>query len=273
MDLQSTARLNNGIQIPWVGFGVFQVEPGAQVEQSVTWALETGYRHIDTASFYQNEEGVGKAIKDSGIPRNELFITTKVWNNEQGYDEALEAFERSINRLQMDYVDLYLIHWPIKGKYKDTWRALENLYNQGKARAIGVSNFLIHHLEDLTKEANVAPAVNQVEFHPFLLQQDLLTFDREHNIQHEAWSPLTRGRFLDNEVIQDLANKHKRTPAQILLRWNLEHEVVTLPRSTKRERIKENASVFDFELSKEDVQRLDALDSNTRIGPHPDSMS
>jgi diketogulonate reductase-like aldo/keto reductase len=273
MDLTSTAKLNNGVEIPWVGFGVFQVEPGKEVEQAVTWALETGYRHIDTASFYRNEDGVGKAIKESGVSRRDLFVTTKVWNDEQGYDKTLEAFEQSLNRLQVDYVDLYLVHWPIKGMYKDTWRAFEKLYDDGKVRAIGVSNFFTHHLEDLMADARVVPMVNQVEFHPFLLQKELLDFDRDHGIQHEAWSPLTRARFLDNEVIQDLAAKHTRTPAQILLRWDLQHGVVTLPRSTSRERIRENSEVFGFELSAEDMARLDGLDTATRIGPHPDQMS
>ena len=273
MDLSSTVKLNNGVEIPWVGFGVYKVEPGTEVEQAVTWALETGYRHIDTASFYRNEAGVGKAIKESGISRGDLFVTTKVWNDEQGFEETLQAFEQSLNRLQMDYVDLYLVHWPVKATYKDTWRAFEKLYEDGKVRAIGVSNFLRHHLEDLMADAKVAPMVNQVEFHPFLLQKELLDFDREHNIQHEAWSPLTRARFLDNEVIQDLARKHKRAPAQILLRWDLQHGVVTLPRSTNRERIRENSEVFDFELSAEDMRRLDSLDTDTRIGPHPDQMS
>jgi diketogulonate reductase-like aldo/keto reductase len=259
--------------MPWVGFGVFQTEPGPEVERAVSWALEAGYRHIDTASFYENEEGVGKAIHASGVPREELFVTTKIWNSELGYENAFRAFDASRRKLQLDVVDLYLIHWPIKGKFKETWKALEELYADGKVRAIGVSNFLPHHLQEIIDEFDVVPAVDQVEWHPFVLQKPLLDYCAEKGIQFEAWSPLTRGRFLDNEVIQDIARKHGKTPAQVLIRWDLQHHVVTIPKSVHKERIQENTDVFDFELSDEDMARLDALDTDTRIGPHPDSMS
>jgi diketogulonate reductase-like aldo/keto reductase len=273
MNLTSTATLNNGVTMPRVGFGVFQTEEGLEVENAVRWALETGYRHIDTASFYENESGVGKAIAESGVPREELFVTTKVWNTEQGYNETLKAFDRSRSKLRLDVVDLYLVHWPLKNSFKDTWKALEKLYADGKVRAIGVSNFLPHHLEDLMADFDVVPAVDQVEWHPFLFQKELYDFCKAKGIQQEAWSPLTRARFLDNPVITDIAGAHGKSPAQVLLRWDLQHEVVTIPKSVHKERIIENSQIFDFKLSSEEMARLDALDSNTRIGPHPDSMS
>lgn len=273
MDLTTTTTLNNGVEIPRVGFGVFKTQPGKEVEQAVRWALEIGYRHIDTASFYENEDGVGKALAESEVDRSDVFVTTKVWNSEQGYNETLTAFDRSRKKLRMDVVDLYLIHWPLKDTFKDTWKAMEKLYADGNIRAIGVSNFLVNHLEDLMQDFDVVPAVDQVEWHPFVLQKDLLDFCKAEGIQFEAWSPLTRGRFLDNEVIQDIAKAHGKSPAHVLIRWDIQHDVVTIPKSVHRERIEENARVFDFELSDEEMQRLDALDSNTRIGPHPDNMS
>ncbi len=273
MNLTSTATLNNGVSMPRVGFGVFQTEEGPEVEHAVRWALETGYRHIDTASFYENENGVGKAIAESGVPREELFVTTKVWNSEQGYNETLKAFDRSRSKLRLDVVDLYLVHWPLKNSFKDTWKALEKLYADGKVRAIGVSNFLPHHLEELMADFDVIPAVDQVEWHPFLFQKELYDFCKAKGIQQEAWSPLTRARFLDNPVITDIAGAHGKSPAQVLLRWDLQHEVITIPKSVHKERIIENSQIFDFKLSSEEMARLDALDSNTRIGPHPDSMS
>lgn len=272
MDLTSTATLNNGVGMPWVGLGVFQSEPGPEVENAVRWALDVGYRHIDTASFYHNEESVGKAIRDSGVDRSEIFITTKVWNSEQGYEEALAAFDDSRKRLGIDTIDLYLVHWPIKARYRDTWRALEKLYADDKVRAIGVSNFLVHHLSELASSSEVTPAVNQVEFHPFVLQQPLLDYCAENGIQFEAWSPLTRARFLDNDAIVDVAQNHGKSPAQVLIRWDLQKGVITIPKSVHRERIVENADVFDFELTDDEIARLDSLDSNTRIGPHPDEL-
>lgn len=243
------------------------------MENSVRWALDIGYRHIDTASIYQNESGVGKALAESGVDRDAVFVTTKVWNDQQGYEKTLEAFDESRRKLRIDVIDLYLIHWPIKGMFKETWKALEKLYADGKVRAIGVSNFLAHHLEDLISDFDVVPAVNQVELHPFLRQKELHDFCRQNGIQMEAWSPLTRGRFLDNEVITRIAKRHGKSPAQVLIRWDLQNEIVTIPKSIHRERIEENSKVFDFELSAEEMKELDALDSATRIGPHPDEMS
>jgi diketogulonate reductase-like aldo/keto reductase len=272
MDLHSTVKLNNGLRMPWVGLGVFLSPEGKQTESAVRWALEIGYRHIDTAAAYNNEKDVGQALKGSGLPRDQVFVTTKVWNADQGYDSTLKAFDESRRRLGLDTLDLYLVHWPVKGKYKETWRALEKLYSQGKVRAIGVSNFLVHHLEDLLADAAVVPAVNQVEFHPFLLQRDLLEFGRAKGIRHEAWSPLTRGQMLSDPRISELARRHGHSNAQVLLRWDLQHEVVTIPKSVHRERIEENSRLFDFQLSQEDMAALDALDSKTRIGPDPDNF-
>ncbi|MFP4178930.1 MAG: aldo/keto reductase [Spirochaetaceae bacterium] len=272
MNLRTTTTLHNGTLMPLIGLGVFQVEDGPEVENSVRWALELGYRHLDTASYYQNEAGVGKALAESGVDREDVFLTTKVWNDQQGYQNTLDAFDESRKKLRTDVVDLYLVHWPIKGLYKDTWKALEKLYAEGKVRAIGVSNFLIHHIEELLNNTDVVPAVNQVELHPFLRQKQLHDFCVQKGIQIEAWSPLTRGRFLDNAVITDIAAAHGKSPAQVLIRWDLQHHIVTIPKSTHRERIKENSEVFDFELTQEEMERLDSLDTETRIGPHPDVM-
>jgi diketogulonate reductase-like aldo/keto reductase len=259
--------------MPWVGLGVFKSPPGKETEQAVRWALEIGYRHIDTAAYYQNEADVGRALRDSRVPRETVFVTTKVWNQDQGYENTLKAFDRSRANLAMDVVDLYLIHWPVKGKYLDTWKALEKLYAEGKTRAIGVSNFLAHHVQDIMKSFSVVPSVNQVEFHPFLVQEDLLAFDMRTGIRHEAWSPLTRARSLDNPVIAELAAKYGKTPAQIILRWDIQLGVVTIPKSVHRERILENSRVFDFVLEPADIARITALDAGARIGPHPDHVS
>jgi len=259
--------------MPWLGLGVFQTQEGPEVEYAVRSALELGYRHIDTASFYENETGVGKAIVESEVEREDIFLTTKVWNTEQGYKETLAAFDRSRSKLRSDVVDLYLVHWPIKESFKDTWKALEKLYGDGKVRAIGVSNFLIHHIQELLRDFDVVPAVDQVEWHPFVRQKPLHDFCKDQGIQLEAWSPLTRGKMLDNQVIDEIAEAKGKTPAQVLLRWDLQHEVVTIPKSVHYERIKENSEVFDFYLSSDEMARLDSLDSGTRIGPHPDSVS
>ncbi len=264
--------LSNGVKMPWFGLGVWRVEEGREVEESVKAAIRTGYRSIDTAAIYGNEAGVGKAIKESGVAREELFITTKVWNADQGYDTTLKAFEESRKKLGLEYVDLYLIHWPVKGKYKDTWRALEKLYKEGAVRAIGVSNFQVHHLEDLMDSSELKPMVNQVEFHPLLTQKELLRFCKSQGIQLEAWSPLMQGN-LDVPLLKELAEKYKKTPAQIVLRWDLQHEVVTIPKSVKEHRIKENADIFDFELSQEDMDKIDGLNQNKRFGADPDNFN
>lgn len=270
--LQSTTTLSNGVQMPWVGLGVFKVQEGDEVIHAVKSALEQGYRHIDTAAIYRNEEGVGQAIRESAVPREELFVTTKVWNKAQGYDNTLSAFERSRAKLGLDYIDLYLIHWPVQGMYIDTWKALERLYSEGMVRAIGVSNFQTHHMEDIFEMCTVKPMVNQVEYHPYLTQRELQLFCQEHNVQLEAWSPLMQGKILEDPILVKLAAKYAKTVAQIVLRWDLQNGVVTIPKSIKPERIKENADIFDFELSAEDMELIHDLNKNERIGPDPDNF-
>ena len=270
--LNDSAELHNGVLMPRLGLGVWKVTEEGQVEQAIKDALKAGYRSIDTAKAYGNEEGVGQAIRDGGVPREELFVTTKVWNSDQGYESTLEAFEESRRRLGLDVVDLYLVHWPVKGKYKETWRAMEKLYNDGKVRAIGVCNFHIHHLEDLMKDAVIKPMVNQVEYHPLLSQTELRQFCQEQGIVLEAWSPLMQGN-LDIPAITELAEKHGKTAAQIVLRWDLQHGVVTIPKSTRESRIRENADLFDFELSPEDMAKLDGLNQDQRFGPDPDNFN
>lgn len=273
MSLNSTTKLHNGIEMPWMGLGVYKMDvENGEARDAVLSAIENGYRSIDTASFYKNEEGVGEALSRTSVPREDLFITTKVWNDEQGYEETLEAFERSLQKLGLEYVDLYLVHWPVPGKYKDTWRALEKLYNDGKVRAIGVSNFLPHHLDELMKDATIKPMVNQVELHPQLNQPELRAYCDEHDIQLEAWSPLARGKFFDDPLIQELSEKYGKTPAQIILRWDYQHRVVTIPKSSNPERQAENADIFDFELSAKEMNRMESLNEDERIGPHPDEF-
>ena len=258
--------------MPWLGFGVFQINDGQEVAQAVGNALEIGYRSIDTAAVYKNERGVGKAIRESGIPREDIFLTTKVWNDAMRAKRTLAAFEESLARLETDYVDLYLVHWPVEGCYQETWQDMEKIYQSGRAKAIGVSNFLIHHLEDILRDSQIIPSVNQVEFHPFLVQSELLTFCQKHKIQVEAWSPLMQGQIVNEQAVQKLAEKYQKTPAQIVLRWDLQHEVVTIPKSTHFNRITENAQIFDFEISQEDMNLLDALDEGKRVGPDPDNF-
>jgi diketogulonate reductase-like aldo/keto reductase len=269
--ITDTTQLNNGVHMPWLGIGVWRVEEGEQVIQSVQHALEAGYRSIDTAAGYQNEAGVGTAIKQSGVARDQLFVTTKLANHDQGYESTLKAFEESRRKLGLDYIDLYLIHWPGKDKYKDTWKAFEKLHQDGYIRAIGVSNFQIHHLESLIQGSGTIPAVNQVEFHPLLIQQELRDYCKGKGIQLEAWSPLMQGN-LDQPLIGELAGKYGKTPAQIVLRWDLQHGVVTIPKSVHDNRIRENMDIFDFELSHEDMNKLDGLNEQRRFGPDPDSF-
>ena len=271
-NLQDTTTLHNGVKMPWFGLGVFKVQEGSEVVESVKAALKNGYKSIDTAAVYKNEEGVGQAIKEAGVPREELFVTTKVWNSDQGYESTLQAFETSMEKLGLDYLDLYLIHWPVAGKYKDTWKALEKLYKDGKVRAIGVSNFHVHHLKDLMADAEIKPMVNQVEYHPHLAQTELLQFCKAEGIQMEAWSPLKQGELLSEPTIVEIAEKHKKSPAQVILRWDLQNEVVTIPKSIKEHRIIENADIFDFELTVEDMDRLNSLNKNERVGPDPDNF-
>lgn len=273
MNLKSATKLANGVEMPWFGLGVFKVQEGQEVIDSVKAAIKAGYRSIDTASVYGNEEGVGQAIRESGVAREELFITTKVWNTEQGYDSTLAAFDQSLSKLGLDYADLYLVHWPIRAKYKDTWRALEKLYADGKVRAIGVSNFQIDHLEDLLADAAVKPMVNQVELHPLLNQQELREYCKAQGIQIEAWAPLAQGHLLDNEVLADIAARHNKTLPQVILRWDLQNGIVTIPKSVKEERIIANADIFDFELSEEEISRINGLNRDQRFGSHPDRFN
>jgi len=272
-DLKGTVKLANGVEMPYLGLGVFKTNEGTEVENSVKWALEAGYRHIDTAAIYQNERGVGNAMKASGIPRNELFITTKAWNENQRKGTVMEGFEESLKLLQTDYVDLYLIHWPVKGKYNATWKVMEEIYRSGRAKAIGVSNFLLHHLEDIFKIAEIMPMVNQMECHPYLVQQSLIDFCLAHKIVFEAWSPIMQGAVNNVPLLVELSGKYKKTPVQIVLRWDLQKGIVTIPKSVHKDRIVSNADLFDFELSAEDIRRIDSLDKNERLGAHPDTFT
>lgn len=274
MATQITDRtvLNNGVAMPWLGLGVWRVKDGEEVKLSVRSAIEAGYESIDTAAVYRNEVGVGEAIRESGIARDKLFLTTKVWNSDQGYETTLQAFNESAKKLGVDTLDLYLIHWPVKEKYTETWRALEKLYRDGYVRAIGVSNFQAHHLEELRKVSEIVPAVNQVEFHPLLTQRELLGYCREHNIQMEAWSPLMQGN-LNHPLLLELAEKYGKSPAQIVLRWDLDQKVVTIPKSITPERIRQNADVFDFSLEAADLGKITALNENKRFGPDPDNFN
>jgi 2,5-diketo-D-gluconate reductase A len=269
---QPRIHLNSGTSIPQLGFGVFQVPP-AQTADAVAEALQAGYRHIDTAAMYRNEEGVGRAIAAAGLPRSEIFVTTKLNNDAHGRDPALRAFELSLKRLGTDYVDLYLIHWPLPAldHYVQTWQALIELHRDGRARAIGVSNFQPAHLRRIIDETGVVPAVNQIELHPYLTQAELRAFDAERRIATEAWSPLAKGGALLREpAVTMLADKYGRTPAQIVIRWHLELGNVVIPKSVTPARIAENFDVFDFELADDDVQSITELNQNVRTGPDPD---
>ena len=275
-NLQSTTTLHNGTKMPWLGLGVFKVEEGQELVNAVKTAITHGYRSVDTAVIYGNEVGVGQgvieAIEATGIARKDLFITSKVWNSELGYESTIAAYEESLAKLGLGYLDLYLIHWPVAGKYKEAWRALETLYKEGRVKAIGVSNFQIHHLEDLMKDAVIKPMVNQVEYHPRLTQKELHAFCQQNDIQMEAWSPLMQGELLDNTHLQEIADKYGKSVAQVILRWDLQNGVITIPKSTNEHRIAENATVFDFELTADDMKRIDSLNQNHRVGPDPDNF-
>jgi diketogulonate reductase-like aldo/keto reductase len=274
--LQDIVALQGGAGMPWVGLGVYQVEDGDGLVQAVKSAIAHGYRSIDTAAVYANERGVGQAVKEAlaenKLAREELFITSKVWNADLGYEETLAAYEASLEKLGLEYVDLYLIHWPVKGKYKESWRALEALYTAGRVKAIGVSNFQIHHLEDILADAQIKPMVNQIELHPYLSQQPLRSFAQAQGIQIEAWAPLMQGLLLDQPVLKEIAASHGKSVAQVILRWDLQHGIVTIPKSTREQRIIENASLFDFELSPSDMDRINGLNRDQRTGPDPDNF-
>lgn len=272
-DIGGTCTLNNGVKMPYFGLGVYACNEGKEVIDAVTWALDTGYRHIDSAALYGNERGVGEAVNNHGIPREEVFVVSKVWNSDQGYENTLMAFESSMKKLNLDYLDLYLIHWPVQGKYIDTWKALERLYEEGRIRAIGISNFLDRHIEELLKEAEIIPMVNQMEFHPYLIQQSLIDFCESKGIQYEGWSPLMRGLVFNIDLFKQLSKKYGKSIAQVTLRWNLQKGVVAIPKSSRKERITHNAQIFDFEISEDDMTLIDGLDRNYPvIGPHPDSF-
>ncbi|MFE4870050.1 aldo/keto reductase [Streptomyces sp. NPDC056682] len=263
--------LNNGVEMPQLGFGVWQV-PDDEAAKAVGTAIESGYRSIDTAAIYENETGTGKAVAASGVAREELFVTTKLWNSEQGYDSTLRAFDASLDKLGLDYVDLYLIHWPVPAKdaYVDTYRAFEKIYTDGRAKAIGVSNFQPVHLERLLGETSVVPAVNQIELHPQFAQAESRALHAKHSIATEAWSPLGQGRgLLEVPTVVAIAQKHGRTPAQVVLRWHLQLGNVVIPKSVTPSRIKENIDVFGFELDSDDLAALAALDEGKRLGPNP----
>ncbi|RCW45545.1 aldo/keto reductase [Paenibacillus prosopidis] len=270
--LTDSTVLSNGVKMPWLGLGVWKVKDDGEAERTVAAAIEAGYRSIDTAAAYNNEEGVGAGIRSCGIARDEIFVTTKIWNAHQGYESALTAFEDSRRKLGVEVVDLLLIHWPVKGKYTETWRALEKLYRDGYVRAIGVSNFQIHHLKDLYESGEIVPMVNQVEYHPLLSQQELHTFAKSNNIQLEAWSPLMQGN-LDHRVLAQIGEKYGKSPAQVVLRWDLQNGVVTIPKSTNPARLKENADIFDFTLTQEEIAEINALNRNHRLGPDPDNFN
>jgi 2,5-diketo-D-gluconate reductase A len=262
--------LHDGVEIPQLGFGVFQVPP-EDTQEVVEQALDAGYRHIDTAGAYRNEKGVGAAIAASGLGRGDLFITTKLWNSEQGFETTLAAFDASLDRLGFDHVDLYLIHWPVpsEGRFVDTWRAFERIHEEGRARTIGVSNFRVEDLERLEAETEVRPTVNQIELHPSLQQAELRAWHADHGIATEAWSPLAQGELLDDETIVAIAERHGKTPAQAILRWHLQLGNVVFPKSVTPERIRENIELFDFELSDAEMAEFERLDRGERIGPDP----
>lgn len=275
-NFKNTVTLNNGVKMPWLGLGVFRAEDSPKLVDAVKTAIKNGYRSIDGAAIYANEvsmgKGIAEGIKAAGISREDLFITSKVWNADLGYESTIKAYETSLKKLGLDYLDLYLIHWPVEGKYKDAWRALEYLYKQGRIKAIGVSNFQVHHLEDLMKDAEIKPMINQIEFHPRLTQSKVRAFCKQNDIQVEAWSPLMVGKLFDNEILKEIAHNHNKSIAQIILRWDIQNGIVTIPKSTNEGRIIENSQIFDFELTNEEVEKINSLNQDLRIGPDPDNF-
>jgi len=266
-----TVKLNNGIEMPVLGLGVWKV-PDDVAERTVAEAIDKGYRAIDTAAVYGNEAGVGRGIAKSGVDRDKIFVTTKIWNSEQGYEKTLAAFDESRRKLDLDVIDLLLIHWPVKQKYVDTWRALEEIYSKGQVRAIGVSNFQTHHLDDITAVSSLVPVVNQVEYHPLLTQEPLRAYCEQRSIVLTAWSPLMQGN-LDIDVLKEIAAKHGKSPAQVVLRWDIQNGVITIPKTTTPARLIENSQIFDFELSAEEMAQISALNQNRRFGSDPDNFN
>ena len=270
-----TIALNNGIDIPQLGFGVFQIDPD-ETKDATLAAFEVGYRHIDTAQMYGNEKGVGEAVRESGIPRDEIFVTSKLNNGFHAHDDAVNAFDESLEKLGLERLDLFLIHWPMPGidvDFVETWKALEEIYASGRARSIGVSNFQPKHIRRLLQETDVVPAVNQVEVHPYLIQDEVRATNTEHGIATEAWSPIAQGGVLDNQVITGIADEHGKTPAQVVLRWHVQRGDIIFPKSVTRTRVEENFDIFDFELSDSEIGFISALDKGERTGPNPDEFN
>jgi methylglyoxal/glyoxal reductase len=268
-DLQGKVTLNNGVEMPYFGLGTWQSNEGPEVKNAVNYAIDAGYRLIDTATLYQNEKSIGEAIKENSVAREELFITTKVWNDDQGFEKTLKAYDQSLKLLGVETVDLYLIHWPVTGKYLETWRALEKIYKEGRVRAIGISNFLKLHLDHLLLKAEIIPMVNQMEFHPYLIQQELVDLCSENNIVYQAWSPIMQGRVFDIQLLKQIGKNYRKNPAQIVLRWDLQRGVPTIPKSVNQARIISNADIFDFGLTNEEMAQIDDLDKNHRFGYDP----
>jgi 2,5-diketo-D-gluconate reductase A len=270
-----TIALNNGVEIPQLGFGVFQIDPDETKEATLT-AFEVGYRHIDTAQMYGNEEGVGQAIGASGLARDEIFVTSKLNNGFHAHDDAIANFDKTLERLDLEKIDLFLIHWPLPGidiDFTETWRALEEIYASGRARSIGVSNFQPSHIRRLVQETDVVPAVNQIEVHPYLTQDDVRAVNAEYGIATEAWSPIAKGIVLDNPAITTIASEHGKTPAQVVLRWHIQRGDIVFPKSVTRERVQENFDIFDFELSGSEIGFINALNKDERTGPNPDEFN
>lgn len=272
MNLQTTKELTNGVKMPMLGLGVYKMTDRDETLQAITTALDLGYRAVDTAALYYNEEEVGEAIKHSSVPREDIFVTTKVWNSDQGYDNTLRAFETSLKKLDMDYIDLYLTHWPVKEKYVETYRAIERLYEEKLIRVPGVSNHHEHHLKDILASCNIAPMVNQIEVHPYLSQESLRNYCAQEQIAVTAWSPLGRGNVLNDDTIIRIAHEYNVTPAQIILRWHLQNDVIIIPKSVTPSRIKENSELYHFELTKETMQQLNSVNRNERFGQNPDNF-
>jgi 2,5-diketo-D-gluconate reductase A len=274
MSAVPTITLNNGVSIPQMGFGVFLIQP-ADTKDATMAALEIGYRHIDTAQMYGNEAQVGEAVRASGIDRDDIFVTSKLNNGFHAYDDALDAFDQTLKELAFDYLDLFLVHWPLPGvgDYVETWKAMEEIYRSGRCRAVGVSNFQKHHLQRLFAETEILPAVNQIEVHPYLVQDELRAFNSEHGIATEAWSPLGRGAVLEEPTLVEIARRHDRTPAQVTLRWALQRGDIVFPKSVNRHRMEENFDVFGFELSQDELDQISALNRDERIGPDPDTFN
>ncbi|MET4582909.1 2,5-diketo-D-gluconate reductase A [Conyzicola nivalis] len=269
-----TVTLNNGVEMPQLGFGVWQITPDERATEAVLTAFDAGYRAVDTARIYTNEGGVGAALEASNLARSDVFVTTKLWNNEQGYDSVLRAFDNSLAKLGTDYIDMYLVHWPVPfhNRYVETWRAFEKLYADGRVRAIGVSNFEPDHLRTLLDSADVVPALNQIEFHPYLQQHELFALHRELGIATESWSPLGQGTVLGDPVIRAIADRLGRTPAQVILRWQLQLGNIVVPKSATESRIRENIALFDFELSEDDMAAFAAIHRGERVGQHPNDF-